>query len=192
MKKTVLISICLAVLNFGAIGQGFETVAIMPQVGLNLSKFAFEPAEIDYGFRTGFQVGAYVRTNKTIFIQPGVFYSYQGNDLLLIDNMNYQSIRDNVNYGMLKVPVLFGIKIMNLRFYTGTTVSFLTNVSGNNFGLEREDFSWTSLGGNIGAGLNIGLFSLDCTYEFGLTNFAPNIQNRNNTLTISAGLHFAF
>jgi len=191
MKKILVLLLFVASLSTTIMAQIEKPVVIMPQAGINLSRFASEPNDIEYGMRTGFHAGLFIRTNRTVFIQPGIFYSRQGNDLYHYSEINANSLRDNVDYNMLKIPVFFGLKIWHLRLYTGPTVSFLTNVYGNDFGFDRDDFSWAVLGMNLGAGFHIGVFSLDCHYEFGLTQVSPVIANKTNVLSINAGFHIA-
>jgi len=192
VMKAIIGIVVLLCIGITMPAQIEKKVAIMPQVGLNFSKFSDEPQNIDYGFRTGFHAGLFVRTNQTIFIQPGIFYSRNGNQLYHYDDISVDNILSNVDYSMIKLPMFFGLKIWNLRVYTGPTVSFPVSVFDNSFGLEYSDFSLAAFGMNLGAGFHIGIFSFDFNYEFGLTPLSPVINNKTDVLSVNAGLHFKF
>ncbi|HOY38688.1 MAG: outer membrane beta-barrel protein [Bacteroidales bacterium] len=189
MKK-LIIAFLFIMMGIGVYAQENKKIAIIPQVGLNFSKFANEPVEQDYHSRTGYQAGLFISTLNTVFIQPGIFFSRQGNDLYHFSELTSDNIRENVDYNVLKVPVFFGLNLWVFRVYTGPTLSVFTNVHGNQFGFENEDFRSAVFGMNLGLGMHIGIFSLDCHYEFGVSDISPTINNKVNVLTINAGLRF--
>jgi hypothetical protein len=160
----------------------------MPQGGVNFSKFVDEPQSDQLNFRTGYQVGFYVRHNKNVYVQPGIFLTRQGNQMIGIDEISSATIQDNVDFNMIRVPVYFGMKILNVRIYSGPSFSFLTKIQENPFGLEIADCRRAIMGLNIGGGFNIWIFSFDINYEFGLTRIT-HVNSRANTLSLNLGLN---
>ncbi|HXK81985.1 MAG TPA: outer membrane beta-barrel protein [Bacteroidales bacterium] len=168
--------------------QKIKKFVFMPQGGVNFSKFVDEPQSDDLRFRTGYQIGFYVRNNSNVYVQPGVFYSRQGNQMIGIDEISSETIQGNVDFNMVRVPVYFGMKILNIRIYSGPSFSFLTKIQDNPFGLDIDDCRKAIVGLNIGGGFNIWIFSFDVNYEFGLTRLT-HVNSRANILSFNLGLN---
>jgi hypothetical protein len=169
-------------------------VRFLPQAGLNLTKLSNEPAEDADKFRTGIEAGFWVQTKSPVFFMPGVFYGQQGLRKIHIDNLQTSvnsasdTILSNIDYRLIKLPVMLGIQALGARIYTGPTFTYIVDM--DEVEIMESEFHDLSMGLNVGAGLNIALFSVDVRYEYGVSHVFTNGGATANTLTISAGLKF--
>lgn len=131
--------------------------------------------------RTGAVGGIYARFGRTLFIQPEVLVSTKGGSFEIIKNHLETPVRETVNvkYSNIDVPLLIGFKGGPLRILAGPVTSFRI---GDNQRLRDAFEHYTSdlnnamseatFGYQIGAGLDIGSFSLDVRREGSFTNLA--------------------
>lgn len=201
MYKSIFIILFLAFISTSAMSQikdkmdllhNKKKMIFMPQAGVNFSKFVDEPETDNLQIRTGYHVGFFIRNNRSIYIQPGIFYSRQGNQILGISNINSETIRENIDFNVLRFPIFLGVKLLNIRAYTGPSISFLTQVQNNELGFEKDDFKTSILGLNIGVGFNIWVLSIDFNYEYGLSILAPEINSKANVFSVNIGTHLKF
>ena len=188
MKKTLL-TLTVCILASIAIKAQVLPIRIMPQVGLNLTKVSDNEFSLDDKFKTGFEIGAWIQTKKTVFIMPGFFYAKQGlNEVYVNDFKNgLDTVLNNVDYQAIKVPVMVGIQFLGLRAYTGPSFTCVIN---DNTNIDKDIFKDVSMGFCLGAGANVGLFSFDLRYEYGISDVFIGNSIGANALTISAGLKF--
>lgn len=164
----------------------------MPQMGINFSKLVDEPQSDQLKVRTGFQFGFFIRNNNPIYLQPGIFYSRQGNQIFGISELSSENVRDNVDYNMLRIPVLLGVKLLNIRAYTGPSLSFLTAIQDNTFGFNKDDFRTAIWGLNMGIGVNIWIITFDFNYELGLSRLTHQLNSKANVFSFNMGMHLKF
>jgi len=169
-------------------------VRFLPQAGINLTKLSNEPIEDADKFRTGIEAGLWVQTKSPVFFMPGAFYGQQGLRKVHIDDLQTSAssasdtILSNIDYRFIKLPVIFGIQVLGARIYTGPTFTYVMDM--DEIEIMESEFRDLSMGLNVGAGLNIALFSFDVRYEYGVSNVFTTGHATANTLTISAGFKF--
>ncbi|MDA3820387.1 MAG: porin family protein [Candidatus Delongbacteria bacterium] len=167
-------------------------VRFLPQAGFNLTKLTDDPISTSEKFRLGIEAGLWVQTKNPIFFQPGLFYAQQRLDEIRIDELEQNLTTDTtlkkVDYRCLKLPVMFGIQLFGARVYTGPTFTYILNMDETE--LTENQFRDLTMGLNIGAGLNITMFSFDVRYEYGITHILHENVAKANILTISAGFKF--
>lgn len=134
-----------------------------------------------FNTRTGFVGGVYARFGKVIFIQPEVLVSTKGGSFEIIKNDQEIPVKQmiNVKYSNIDVPLLIGLKGGPFRILAGPVTSFRI---GDNQRLRDAFQQYTSnlndamaqatFGYQLGAGLDIGSFSLDMRKEGSFTNVA--------------------
>lgn len=134
-----------------------------------------------FNTRTGFVGGVYARFGKVIFIQPEVLVSTKGGSFEIIKNDQEIPVKQtiNVKYSNIDVPLLIGLKGGPFRILAGPVTSFRI---GDNQRLRDAFQQYTSnlndamaqatFGYQLGAGLDIGSFSLDVRKEGSFTNLA--------------------
>ncbi|MGC9331377.1 MAG: porin family protein [Bacteroidales bacterium] len=167
-------------------------VRILPQVGFNLTKLTDDPISTSEKFRLGIEAGLWVQTKNPIFFQPGLFFAQQRLDEINLDELEHNLTTDTtlqkVDYRCLKLPVMFGIQLWGARVYTGPSFTYIINIDESE--LTENEFKDLTMGLNIGAGLNITMFSFDVRYKYGITHILHENVAKANILTVSAGLKF--
>lgn len=170
MKRAFLLS----VLIFLA-GAAFAQFTVGPKIGFTMSKLkttSFE--DVTEEMKSGFQGGAFVRFGKKIYIQPELMFVMTGGVLEVTDVG-----KSTVKLSTFQIPALVGYKLLNLnvvnlRIMGGPAVSFVTNKEitideGEEFikDTDIKDGIWSF---QLGAGVDVLMFTLDIRYEWGLNN----------------------
>lgn len=134
-----------------------------------------------FNTRTGAVGGIWMRFGRTLFIQPEVLVSTKGGSFKIIENDQQLPVEKTVNikYSNIDVPLLIGLKGGPFRILAGPVASFRI---GDNQRLRDAFRYYTSDLGNamsqatfgyqLGAGLDLGNFSLDVRKEGSFTNLA--------------------
>jgi hypothetical protein len=159
-------------------------------------------------------VGAFARVGlgKMIYLQPELLYSIQKKqyELTLKDAMNPNGINLNrfVSIGTVDVPLLVGLKLLdlklvNLRVFAGPKLRFLTtsdiNFKNPTTGAAYtpsdlvNNFSKANVGLEVGAGVDVLMFTIDARYNFIGNMYDTKVLNStianlpSSTLLISLG-----
>jgi len=193
MKKYIILSLLLlsSSILFGQFTVG-------PKVGYNASKLSTNLDTVSSNFKSGFQIGVFVRIGKKFYLQPEIYYTTQGG----VFQSNANDWEQKVSIGSLDVPVLVGFKLLNakavnLRILAGPLASFVVNKSVKESGgilgpIENADINNINWGVQVGAGLDVLFFTLDVRYQIGLNNMIKEIENatinsKNNVWVVSLG-----
>ncbi len=175
--KRFLILIVLAVLTPLIYGQ----FTLGPKIGYSSSKLSTDIDDITESIRHNYQVGAFFRMGKRIFLQPEVAYATSGGNLQLEEG----GFKESIKFKTLAVPVLMGFKlinakVINLRVMAGPAANFILSkeVESDELiqdPLQDSNFKDISWGMDVGAGIDVFFLALDVRYEFGLNNiFIPD------------------
>ncbi|MCE7065543.1 porin family protein [Dyadobacter sp. CY326] len=147
--------------------------------------------------RTGAVGGIYARFGRTLFIQPEVLVSTKGGSFEIVKTNLEKPVTEkiNVKYSNIDVPLLIGFKGGPLRILAGPVTSFRIGDNqrlSDAFKYYTTDFntsmSEATFGYQLGAGLDIGSFSLDVRREGSFTNLASfqvagqSVGNGNETV----------
>jgi len=193
MKKYFII---LILLFSSAIMFGQFTVG--PKIGYNASKLSTSLDTVSSNFKSGFQIGAFVRIGKKFYFQPEVYYTTQGG----VFESNNTDWEQKVSIGSLDVPILVGFKlikakVVDLRILAGPLASFVVNKSVKDAGgvtgpIENADINSVNWGIQVGAGLDVLFMTLDVRYQIGLNNLIKtiddvDINSKNNVWVVSLG-----
>jgi len=178
MKKHFILLVLLlsSALVFGQFNIG-------PKVGYNASKFSTDLDTVTSTFKSGFQIGVFVRIGKKFYLQPELYYTTQGG----VFSGNTTNWEQKVNLSSLDLPVLVGFKlinakVVNLRILGGPLASFVVNKSVKDAGgipgpIENADINSVNWAVQLGAGLDVLFFTLDVRYQIGLNNVIKEIEN---------------
>ena len=153
--------------------------------------------------KSGYNLGAFARLGTKIYLQPELLYCVR----------NSQSTSGTANQSVklktIQVPILLGFKLIDLklasiRAFTGPAMSFpmksskvtYDGVSGPIY--DTENYKNNIWDWQLGAGVDVGMITLDCRYEWGLSKTSegsvnvtnPTFVNKGNTLTFSVGFKF--
>ena len=131
--------------------------------------------------RTGAVGGIYARFGRTLFIQPEVLVSTKGGSFEIVKTDLERPVTETIKikYSNIDVPLLIGFKGGPLRILAGPVTSFRIGDNqklSDAFKYYTSDFknsmSEATFGYQLGAGLDIGAFSLDVRREGSFTNVA--------------------
>jgi hypothetical protein len=201
MKKSLftLALLCIAVVSFGGI---FD---LGVKAGMNSSKFTLNQSKADFisDAKAGYEFGGFMRMGgKYLYFQPEVnFVTKNSSSTYTTTSGNTTStITATTKYSAVQVPLLAGIKFLDIKaaslhVITGPAISFAPKATIEDVKSELDNKSaWTW---QLGAGVDLLIFSVNLRYEWGLSDFtlnnaAENIKNTvfkdGKTFTISLGI----
>jgi hypothetical protein len=210
MKKVVftLMLLTIVMLSFGqsfdfGIKGGFNSTKITSIS--DLQDYTIDDFTSDLS--SGYDLGAFARIGgKRIYLQPELLYSLKNGvtqiQLSPDEGGNPVTVDQEINLKAIQIPLLVGIKLINLklasiRAFTGPAMSIVLDGSQSNIGnaviegfqpdqLENNIWDW-----QLGGGVDIGSFTFDVRYAWGITNITGgdySFENKGNTLTFSIGL----
>ena len=202
MRRFTLVTLFLLIsgLTFAGITFGIKA-------GYNANKLSANIDSISSQFKSGMQIGVFLRAGKRFFIQPELYYSIQGAQYVFNDPSHTGAWNQKVTIGSIDIPVLLGIKIVNggkfnFRVNVGPVASFVTNKTVKDMNSEwlgpLTKSSINSINWYIQAGLGVDLwmFTLDLRYEGGLNQMIRDVQqgtrswdfsSKNNVFQVSLG-----
>lgn len=167
-----------------------------PKFGYTSSKLKTDLTGINEEIKNGFEVGAFVRVKvKKLYLQPEIYYAVKGG---VLDTINLSS---EITLNTLDIPILIGYKVIgkdafNFRIFAGPVASFIVNkkikVDGKEIADDIVDKSIKDAiwGVQLGAGIDILMFTLDVRYELGLNDIGGNdtgVEMKSNTFHVSLG-----
>ncbi len=188
MKKYIL-SIALLIASVAA-SKAQTTLGI--KGGINFSKINTD--NIKESSVTGYQAGLFARLGNTLYLQPEVYLGSRGGKFEGSSSGNSASASGKVTFTTLNVPLLLGTKLVSagpisVRAMAGPIYSY--NLSeNNNVSSAIQDFGKyknSTLGYQVGAGVDIGNITADLRYEGGLTKINENYGQRANLWALSVG-----
>ena len=167
MKKLLLVlaAMCIVAVSNAQISFG-------PKIGVNLSSLTTSPGSaISSQMKTGYDLGAFLRIGTKCYFQPELLYSTSG--------VNFSNVPvgspSNISLHSINVPLMFGarlinLKVANVRVLGGPVASFLVNKSVDYNGVatatKTVNFKDSKWGLQVGAGVDVLMFSLDVRYNF--------------------------
>ena len=170
MKKIIFLSL-MVLFTAKSLSQGVD---LGIKVGANFATLTELP---NVDTRTGLNFGAFftIKFNDKIAIQGDVLYSQQGAEFDL----------DKVDLDYVNVPIVFKYYLVKkLNLHIGPKFGFL--VSDFDASEFEDSYESTDVSGVVGLGLDLPLgFRVDGRYNFGLTEFLPDVKN--NVFSLSVG-----
>ncbi|MCD4746227.1 MAG: PorT family protein [Bacteroidales bacterium] len=163
--------------------------------GFTSAKLTTDKSEIKDNLKNGFLAGAFIRLKgKKIYLQPEVYFAIKGGELkydqTLVPNQPESSITQTVKLNTIDVPVMLGYKMIdtklfNFRIHAGPVASFIVNkdfefsINGEKQETDDDDISLKNAiwGLQLGAGVDVLMFTLDVRYELGLNNIYEKPEN---------------
>ncbi len=189
MKKYLLSVVLLVAVSISAKAQ-FD---VGVKGGVNFSNINAD--QLNKSTKTGYQAGVFLRVGSAFYIQPEAYVASTGGDFNSSNNgADYSA---SVRFTTLNVPLLlgheFGTSSTNFRVMVGPVYSY--NLSKNesfsqNFNNAYHDFgnyNNSTLGYQVGAGVDFAGLTADLRYEGGLSKLNPNYGQRANIWSVSIG-----
>lgn len=197
MRKLTFILVILLAGHF-AFGQ----FSIGPKVGFTTSKLTTDLDSISTDFKSSFQFGAFVRLGKKIYIQPEINYLTVGG--VFANETGLNPFKQEIEMKSIEIPVILGWRILNfgvgnVRILLGPSATIVTDkkiTSKEEEGyiqpIKEADIDDLVWGFNLGAGVDVLMFTLDVRYQMGINEVITDVQNfsmnsRNNMFSVSLG-----
>jgi len=166
---------------------------VSPKVGVNYLWVGDRPQGLDRSSADkGWQAGVDLRLGKRFYFQPGIYYVNTGTSIRSLEDI--KDIRTG-KASFMKIPANVGFKLIDtwlfkMRIHGGGTANKLIAVKDNG-DLQASDFNTWHYGANVGAGIDVLIFSLDANYEWGLTDLYTRQAGSTPTMfSVSLGLKF--
>nr|NQU93919.1 PorT family protein [Bacteroidota bacterium] len=195
-KITIILTLILA--SSFAFGQ----FSIGPKIGFNTSKLTTDVDQVKSDVSNNFNFGIFARIGKKVYLQPEVNWLTRGG--VIKDESAVNPFKQEIEMKTIEIPVIVGWRIINLgvgniRILAGPSASIVTDKSiktteGNGYidpikDANLEDMIW---GFNVGAGVDILMFTLDVRYQMGINNVIKDVKefdlkSKNNIFAISLG-----
>ncbi len=200
MKNVLILAVCLLI-STAASAQFFT---LGPKVGFSSSRFSVEEAQlVRAGNATiGFHAGAFTRLSVLgIYLQPEVLFTQAGGQIEIRDRVddNFNQVQ-NLTYNKLNVPVMLGFRVGEvLRINAGPSFSLILGQDARTEGTTaevRNNYESSTVGYQVGGGLDIGRLVLDVRYEGNLSKLGDSVQlggrrfdtdYRNNQFSVGIG-----
>jgi opacity protein-like surface antigen len=160
--------------------------------GVNLSSVKVASLSTNLENKTGYQLGAFARIGRTIFIQPEVYFTAKEVNVDVLNSLTTTQGVVGFSQKSLDVPVLLGIKLGPIRVMAGPVASYAISaetspdaaVKSYFTGTSKEIIDRSSFGYQAGIGFDILNLSLDLRYE-GATS------ELKNTLAVPSGFNYS-
>lgn len=149
--------------------------------------------------RIGYQYGAYIQHGKRFFLRSELAIYSMSSKIYAIDTtLINPNIKDVVDLQFVHIPSQFGInlfkapaKILVIWISGGAYLEQIFNISENELNLGFEDFNSFSYGFLGTAGVDIGILSMQLSYQQGKRPiFKDDKESQKYTIALSFGLKF--
>ncbi|AMR30752.1 hypothetical protein A0256_04600 [Mucilaginibacter sp. PAMC 26640] len=192
MKKCLL---SIAIMIVAAVSAKAQ-FSLGAKAGVNFSKVNTD--NLKESSIAGYQVGAWARIGTGFYLQPEVYLSSSGGKFE--SSSNGTDYNGKVRFTNLNVPLLlgksFGGDNLNIHFNAGPIYTYILDKNtsfSNNLSTAYKDFGDyrnSTLGYQVGGGLDLGHITADLRYEGGLTKVNQNYGQRQNLWALTLGFKF--
>ena len=215
MKKIIL-CLSMALITFNSNAQDFSwgPKISITSPSLNLSdvkeiQTVSETIDLleDTDATIGYQFGLFARASLLgLYIQPEVLLSNSNSEIKyndLTDSENPMEIVGEVRLNKLEIPILIGKRFFKvLRVNAGPIFTLLINkdiAQSSDYDKIGSNYKDTTVGAQIGAGLDLAIITVDLRYEMGLQSITDgitigedtfNADQRLNQFLLSVGIKF--
>jgi hypothetical protein len=171
MRNILRATATVAVLALLAAVPAAAQMDLKPAVGITYSDYSKDPSTGTITGQVGYEVGGTVVIGAGPYLEGGVFYATK--------SVEYQEATTNTTFGNdlngVRIPLMIGFSLipvsegssLGLRVFGGGSAFIFTSASAQ--GMKLEDFNSPSWGVFAGAGVDIGMFFVDASYEWSLT-----------------------
>jgi len=160
--------------------------------GVNLSSVKVASLSTNLENKTGYQLGAFARIGRTIFLQPEVYFTAKEVNVDVLNSLTTNQGVVGFSQKSLDVPLLAGIKLGPLRVLAGPVASYAVSASTSPDAAIKSYFSGTSqdiinrssFSYQAGIGFDILNLSLDLRYEGAMSEL-------KNTVAVPSGFNYS-
>jgi hypothetical protein len=160
--------------------------------GVNLSSVKVASLSTNLENKTGYQLGAFARIGRTIFLQPEVYFTAKEVNVDVLNSLTTNQGVVGFSQKSLDVPLLAGIKLGPLRVLAGPVASYALSASTSPDAAVKSYFSGTSqdiinrssFSYQAGIGFDLLNLSLDLRYEGAMSEL-------KNTVAVPSGFNYS-
>lgn len=160
--------------------------------GVNLSSVKVASLSTNLENKTGYQLGAFARIGRTIFLQPEVYFTAKEVNVDVLNSLTTNQGVVGFSQKSLDVPLLAGIKLGPFRVLAGPVASYALSASTSPDAAVKSYFSGTSqdiinrssFSYQAGIGFDILNLSLDLRYEGAMSEL-------KNTVAVPSGFNYS-
>jgi hypothetical protein len=161
--------------------------------------------------KLGYQIGVFARVSLLgIYVQPEVLFSNSSTEIKFTDVMDEENnpvdVIGEVSMNKIDIPVMFGKRFLRVfRVNAGPVFTLLLSENIKQEGLSdtfkevKANYKNSTIGLQLGAGLDLSIVTIDLRYELGLQSISDNItigetefatDQRLNQFLLSVGIKF--
>jgi hypothetical protein len=136
--------------------------------------------------KSGYLIGGYARFRLigNLTFQPELYFAKKSGQTSYTPTTGASYTQD-ITYYSWDVPLLVNLTLLDLkvaRIYgiTGPSMSFMTKNSTEDINGNSDDANKAVWGFQLGGGVEVWRLSLDCRYEWGLSNVSSGYSGLNN------------
>lgn len=160
--------------------------------GVNLSSVKVASLSNNLENKTGYQLGAFARIGRTVFIQPEMYFTAKEVNVDVLNSLTTNQGVVGFSQKSLDVPILVGLKLGPIRVLAGPVATYAISASTSPDAAVKSYFSGTSqeiinrsnFSYQAGLGFDILNLSLDLRYEGAMSEL-------NNTLAVPSGFNYS-
>ena len=160
--------------------------------GVNLSSVKVASLSNNLENKTGYQLGAFARIGRTVFIQPEMYFTAKEVNVDVLNSLTTNQGVVGFSQKSLDIPILVGLKLGPIRVLAGPVATYAISASTSPDAAVKSYFSGTSqeiinrsnFSYQAGLGFDILNLSLDLRYEGAMSEL-------NNTLAVPSGFNYS-
>ncbi|OAQ39147.1 hypothetical protein A5893_10805 [Pedobacter psychrophilus] len=193
MRRLILIIAVIATSSVGAFAQ----FNLGLKAGLNYNTIKAQNNEFEESGVLGYQVGVWARVGNKFYLQPEAYIGSKGSDLTIKINSGTgtATTEEKQKFTTLDIPLLlgtkFGLEKLNFRIMAGPSFQFNLDDNSNAFtqAINPDFYKYRDFitNGQVGAGVDVGNFSVDLRYETSLQDINKNDGQRQSLMHLSVG-----
>ncbi|MBS4058787.1 MAG: PorT family protein [Bacteroidetes bacterium] len=183
MKKLFLLFVGLLLINIAS-----AQFSIGPKIGYMSTKLSTDINEIESDLKDGLIFGAFVRLGDKFYIQPEINWYTSSTVFKRPQLQSLSPFEQEIKLDNIQIPLFVGVKLLdlklvNLRATGGVTANFVVNKSistfdGDNYinPIKESDINDIHWGLQVGAGVDVLMFTLDVQYIAGMSKIIETIN----------------
>jgi outer membrane protein with beta-barrel domain len=185
LAVALLASIALA----GAASAG--SLHLNPQLAITATNQQTDSqVQVSDKAKVGWMLGANVRMGSMPYFSPGIYFQKTALEVTGLDSLGVSDITDVIGATSVYVPLKVGVVLAGLRIFAGPSLTIMTGVDSNDFGITKDDYKDTHTGLEAGLGFNIAIVTLDASYEKGLSDVYTQTSTKQDVFRFLAGVQF--
>lgn len=162
-----------------------------PKIGLTLDKLSIDQSTISTELNNSFMFGAFFRIGRKVHLQPELNWYTTGGVFKRPNLEALSPFEQEVTLSNIQIPILLGMKIIDLKVASiratiGPSINLVINKkiktltsTGYIDPIKKTDINNFQWGLNLGAGVDVLMFTFDLRVMLGLSNIIDSVDIDN-------------